>query len=83
MLNESEVKANLKDIIVDRLGVEADLLENDTPLFGDSPIGLDSIDSLEIISAVDSEYGVNMAGVGKEHFYNIDALAKFICAHAE
>ena len=44
---------------------------------------LDSIDSLEIISAIDEEYGVPMTGVGKEHFKNIDALAAYVVAHAE
>ena len=42
-----------------------------------------TIDSLEIISAIDEEYGVPMTGVGKEHFKNIDALAAYVVAHAE
>ena len=83
MLDVNKVKETLKDVIVDRLGVEADILNYDTQLFGDGEIGLDSIDSLEIISAVDDEYGVNMTGVGKENFYNIDALAAYVVAHAE
>ena len=55
-----------------------------TTLFNEG-IGLDSIDSLEIISAIDEEYGVPMTGVGKEHFRkkNIDALAAYVVAHAE
>lgn len=83
MLDVNKVKETLKDVIVDRLGVEADILNYDTQLFGDGEIGLDSIDSLEIISAIDEEYGVPMTGVGKEHFQNIDALAAYVVAHAE
>ncbi|MBR6874137.1 MAG: acyl carrier protein [Ruminococcus sp.] len=74
----SEIKAKLKDFICSTLGVEEDVLEYDTELFGDGPIGLDSVDSLEIISFVDGEYGVEMTGVGKEHFVNIDAIAQYI-----
>ena len=81
MLDVNKVKETLKDVIVDRLGVEADILNYDTQLFGDGEIGLDSIDSLEIISYVDGEYHVNMTGVGKEHFYSIDTIAEYICAH--
>lgn len=81
-MNELEVKAKIKELLCDRLGIESDVLEFDTPLFGDG-IGLDSIDSLEIISAIDGEYGVEMTGIAKEHFYNIDALAAYVCAHAE
>ncbi len=76
-----ELKAKLKEFICSTLGVEADVLEYDTALFGDSPIGLDSVDSLEIISYVDGEYGVDMTGVGKEHFQSIDTIAAYIEAN--
>ena len=79
-MNANEVKAKIKEMLCDRLGIDASALEYDTPLFNDG-IGLDSIDSLEIISYVDGEYHVNMTGVGKEHFYSIDTIAEYICAH--
>ena len=44
-------------------------------------IGLDSIDSLEMIAAIDKEFGVSMTGVGKEPFYNVESLAKYVAAH--
>lgn len=81
-MNANEVKAKIKEMLCERLGIEASALEYDTPLFADG-IGLDSIDSLEIISAIDEEYGVAMTGVGREHFQNIGALADYVCAHAE
>ena len=81
-MNANDVKAKIKDMLCERLGIEPEALEYDTTLFGEG-IGLDSIDSLEIISAIDEEYGVPMTGVGKEHFKNIDALAAYVVAHAE
>ena len=81
-MNELEIKAKFKDMLCDRLGIDADSLEYASPLFNDG-IGLHSIDSLEIISAIDEEYGVSMTGVGKEHFQNINALAAYVLAHAE
>ena len=80
-MNELEVKAKIKEMLWDRLGIEPEVLEYDTALFNEG-IGLDSIDSLEIISAIDEEYGVSMTGVGKEHFKNIDALAAYVIANA-
>lgn len=74
------VKQGLKEFFVKDLGIEASMLEYDTPLFSDG-IGLDSIDSLEIISYVDGTYGISMTGVGKDHFYNIDAIANYIVSH--
>lgn len=81
-MNANEVKAKIKEMLCDRLGIDPSMLEYDTALFGDG-IGLDSIDSLEIISAIDEEYGVSMTGVGKEHFKNVDALAAYVMDHAE
>ncbi|MDE7164750.1 MAG: acyl carrier protein [Clostridiales bacterium] len=80
-MNELEVKKSLKEFFCNNLGIEADALEYDTPLFSDG-IGLDSIDSLEIIAFVDSTYGVSMTGVGKEPFYNIDSIAAYIVSHS-
>ncbi len=80
-MDENKIKQGLKDFFCNNLGIEADQLEYDTPLFSDG-IGLDSIDSLEIISYVDGEYGVSMTGVGKDHFYNIDAIAAYIVANS-
>ena len=37
-----------------------------------------SVDSLEIIACIDSEYGVAMTGVAKENFYNITSLTKYV-----
>lgn len=81
-MDATTVKAKIKEMLCERLGIEADVLDYDTPLFNEG-IELDSIDSLEIISAIDEEYGVPMTGVGKEHFKNIDALAAYVVAHAE
>lgn len=81
-MNANEVKAKIKEMLCERLGIDAEALEYDTALFNDG-IGLDSIDSLEIISAIDEEYGVSMTGVGKEHFQNINALAAYVMAHSE
>ena len=82
-MEANDIKNGLKEFLVNDLGVDGDSLNFDTALFGAGPVGLDSIDSLEIISAIDEEYGVPMTGVGKEHFQNIDALAAYVVAHAE
>lgn len=83
MMNESEVKTGIKNFLCNDLGIDETVLNDDTPLFGEGEIGLDSIDSLEIISYIDGEYGVSMTGVGKEHFRDVNSLAAYVLAHAE
>ena len=72
-----EIKQQLKDFIVDELGVDPNELQFDTPLFGEG-IGLDSIDSIEIISFVDETFGVSMNGVDKTNFLSIDTIAAYV-----
>ena len=48
-MSTNEIMPKLKDFLCENLGIDADVLEFDTQLFGDGEIGLDSIDSLEII----------------------------------
>ena len=79
-MSSEEMKSKLKAFFMSDLGVDGDVLQYDTPLFGED-IGLDSVDSLEIISFVDSKFNVSMTGVDKEHFQSIDTIAAYIEAH--
>ena len=79
-MSSEEMKSKLKSFFMSDLGVDGDVLQYDTALFGDE-IGLDSVDSLEIISFVDSTFGVSMTGVAKENFQSIDTIAAYIEAH--
>ncbi|MDD6980142.1 MAG: acyl carrier protein [Eubacteriales bacterium] len=76
------IAERIKVLLNENLGIDADVLTDDIPLFGDE-IGLDSIDSLEIIGFIDDEWGVQMTGVGKEHFYNVTSLAEYVAAHKD
>ena len=83
-MNEKELQIadKIKELLNSSLGIELDMLTYEIPLFGEE-IGLDSIDSLEIIAAIEDEFGVSMTGVGKEPFYNVESLDKYVAAHQE
>ncbi|MCQ2521446.1 MAG: phosphopantetheine-binding protein [Lachnospiraceae bacterium] len=77
---ELEIAENIKGMLSKNLRIPAEELDYEVPLFGDG-IGLDSVDSLEIISCIDASYNVDMTGVDKEHFYNITSLTKYVVAN--
>lgn len=79
---QTEIAEKIKNILVENLRIPAEELTFDIELFGDG-IGLDSIDSLEIIAGIDQEFGVQMTGVAKENFFNIEALSKYVMEHLE
>ena len=79
---QTEIAEKIKNILVENLRIPAEELDYEIELFGDG-IGLYSIDSLEIIAGIDQEFGVQMTGVAKENFYNIEALSKYVMEHME
>ena len=79
-MNEQQISEKIKELLIENLGIEAEVITDEIPLFGDG-IGLDSIDSLEMIAAIDKEFGVSMTGVGKEPFYNVASLTKYVAEH--
>ena len=79
-MTDTEIKASLKEFFVNELGVDADELQYDTVLFNEG-IGLDSIDSIELVAFIDEKFGVQTSGIDRSNFKNIDSLAAYIVAH--
>ena len=76
-VQQREIADKIKNILVENLRLPAEDLTDDAKLFGDD-IGLDSVDSLEIIAGIDQEFGVSMMGVDREHFQTIETLSKYV-----
>jgi acyl carrier protein len=72
----------LKKLIIGTLRLEDILpedIEDDGPLFGDG-LGLDSIDALELVVALEKVYGVVIpdSEVGEKVFRSVSTLARFV-----
>ena len=78
----NEIAEQIKGMLVERLRIPADELEYDSELFGED-IGLDSIDSIEIIVGIENLFGVDLSGATKEDFRSIETLTAFVEAHKE
>ncbi|MEJ2368740.1 MAG: phosphopantetheine-binding protein [Acidobacteriota bacterium] len=77
-----ELKDQLRRLIVERLRLEQmqpHEITDDMALFGEG-LGLDSIDALELVVALEKEFGVKIEDqeVGVQAFRNISSLADFI-----
>ena len=80
----NEIDEQIKGMLVERLRIPADELEYDSELFGED-IGLDSIDSIEIIVGIENLFGVDISGAGatRDDFRSIETLTAFVEAHKE
>ncbi len=74
----------IKHLIIEKLKithVTADEVDDDTPLFGkDNPMGLDSIDAIEIVLALKEKYDVRLAdqNLAREILTSVNSIAEFL-----
>lgn len=78
----TDLKRKLKELLIERLKFEdmtPDDIEDDEPLFA-GRLGLDSIDALEIVVMLESEFGIKIKNESsaRDNFRSISALADFI-----
>lgn len=76
------LKHQLKELLIERLKFEdmtPDDIGDDDPLF-EGGLGLDSIDALEIVVMLESEFGLKIKNESsaREHFHSVGSLAKFV-----
>ncbi|WP_277058876.1 phosphopantetheine-binding protein [Trichlorobacter lovleyi] len=77
-----ELIPKVKQMIIDALrieGMSADEIDSDAPLFGEG-LGLDSIDALQLVVAMEKEFGavVPDAATGTKVFASVRAMAAYI-----
>jgi acyl carrier protein len=67
---------------LEELGVTFDQLKGETQIVGDNGLGLDSVDTLEVIVKVQSYFGLKIDDVDRDfflkHLATIDTLVDFI-----
>ena len=75
----------LKEILIKNLKLEdmsPEDIDDTMPLFGENGLGLDSVDSIELVLTVDKEFGVKISDskAYETIFANVQSLLDFINA---
>jgi acyl carrier protein len=78
----TDLRRKLKELLIERLKFEEmtpEDIDDDQPLFAGG-LGLDSIDALEIVVMLESEFGIRVKNESsaRENFRSIAALADFV-----
>ena len=66
----------IKDIIIEQLQVEVSEVTMDTNLMKD--LSADSLDAVEIIMAIEEEYGIEIPDEDAETFQTVGDLVKYV-----
>ena len=72
-----------KQFLIDGLKLEdisVDDINDGDPLFGDDGLGLDSVDSIELVLIIEKEYGIKISNTEQyqEIFKSVNSLLKYI-----
>jgi acyl carrier protein len=78
-----DIKQKLKEVIIKDLALEdvtPDDIADDSPIFGEGGLGLDSLDAVELVVIIQKHFGVQIKDMtkGREVFQSLSTLAKYI-----
>ncbi len=81
-MEQEQLKRQLKEHIIkylNYLSISPDEIGDDMPLFGEG-LGLDSIDSIELVVMLEREYGVKIENPkeGRRILTNVNSMLEFI-----
>ena len=66
----------IKEIIAEQLSIDENMITADTHLMKD--LEADSLDAVEIIMAIEEEYGIEIPDEDAENFQNVSDIVKYV-----
>lgn len=82
MTDQTEIRERLKKLIIGSLNLEGmtpEMIDDEAPLFGEG-LGLDSVDALELVVALEKEFSIRIEGeeTTREAFSSVAGMAAFV-----
>ncbi len=85
MQNLDELKQRIKSMMVENLMLQVSATEiaDEQALFGPGSLGLDSVDALQLVVALDKNFGLKVPdpGTAKEILQNVNTIALAVERH--
>jgi acyl carrier protein len=85
MDNKIAIKQDIRKLMVENLmlQISAEEIGDDQPLFGPGSVGLDSVDALQLVVALDKNYGLKIADpeAAKKILQSVNTIAAAVAQH--
>lgn len=75
-MSDKSIADRIKDIIVEQLGVNADQIKPEAKFIED--LGADSLDIVELVMALEEEFGTEIPDEEAEKLQTVGDVAKFV-----
>ncbi len=87
MDNSTTLKQDIKRMMVENLMLQitADQIGDEQPLFGPGSIGLDSVDALQLVVALDKTYGFKIPNpeIARQVLKSVSAITEAVAHHLD
>jgi len=87
MDNIAAIKSDIKRLMVENLmlQISAEEIGDDQPLFGPGSLGLDSVDALQLVVALDKTYGLKIADTeaARQILASVATMAAAVIEHQD
>ena len=85
MDNTAAITQDIKRLMVENLmlQISAEEINDDQPLFGPGSVGLDSVDALQLVVALDKTYGLKIADpeAARQILQSVSTMAATVAKH--
>ncbi len=85
MVNIPAIKQGIRNLMVENLmlQISPEEIGDDQPLFGPGSVGLDSVDALQLVVALDKAYGLKIADpeAARQILQNVNTIADAVAKH--
>ena len=75
-MNKEEIKVKIKDIMVDRTGVEAEQVTDDAHF--ENNLGMDSLDKVELLMEIEKEFKISIPDDEAEKAYTLNDCVEIV-----
>ncbi len=87
MENTATLRQDIKQLMVENLMLQITTGEigDAQPLFGPGSLGLDSVDALQLVVALDKKYGLKISDpeAARQILKSVDTMAQAVAAHTQ
>jgi acyl carrier protein len=84
-MDTTTLKQDIKRLMVENLMLQVtpEEIGDNQPLFGPGSVGLDSVDALQLVVALDKAYGLKIADseIARRTLFSVDTMAAAVAAH--